>query len=850
MVLDTQDSDKIDFEKYIVRNIDRAVNEGWIQAYYQPVIRTLTGELCGMEALARWVDPIYGLLPPIKFIAPLEKSNQIHKLDCYILELVCRNIQRIVQQGGSPVPVSFNLSRLDFMLCDMATIVEHMVNRYGLSRDMLHIEITESMIGHDPEFMHLQVETFHKLGYQVWMDDFGSEYSSLNILKDFNFDELKIDMKFMSDFSMRSRKIVSAVVDMAKEINMQTLAEGVETREHFEFLRSIGCVKAQGYYFGRPMPYDESIKAIQERGIGIEDYTLQAYYDAIGKVNLMDGTLFSSRKVMGGDGYLMRQIPLSIIEYKGGKLHYLLYNKAYENEFYSFGAKSRADIESDLSEESMPVAIQMREAIERALESGEVETIDIMRNGYYCSMKIKAITTKGSRYTVMCTLSNLSMNANLLHRERLDEAMQMLCHVYDSVVLFHVDRDYVEDIYSNNKSIIINNENSTFSSNMEFFCNNFVYKADRERYREFLDCSTIEERAENNDKGFVSGRFRVKTIEGDYRWTVIILLPYREDGERLILNFVRITNIAGDEPDMNIPSAPSAEESEVSSEPISDSVLWHNIFTNADFGIFWKDRNRRFLGANKKFLEYFNINSISDLIGRTDEDMGWHVDPEPYRSDELRIIERGERTSSVPGHCIAKGCVRNILASKMPLYSNGKIEGLIGYFTDVTNQNIYSAISMNGGSDSLTGLYSLSGLKEESLRYTEAYFAGRLDYALIYMDIINFNFLNDSHGRAWADRLLTTVAECIKHVIGVTGVASRTGSCQFAILRQFKQEEEIEDICSTIVSALSSIQDIDGIPCSLELYISHALYTESNSFDQMYALAKAKVAALKRDNSI
>ena len=237
---------------YVVNHIDDAITNGYIKVYYQPVVRTITGTFCGMEALARWIDPEQGFLNPGEFIGALEESKQIHKLDSHVIELVCREMRDQLDQGYPVVPVSFNLSRLDFTGCDIFEVVESILEKYKIERDYIRVEITESIMASDSYIQH-EIERFRLVGYEVWMDDFGSGYSSLNTLKDYKFDELKIDMAFLSNFNEVSRTIISSMVRMAKSLGLKTLAEGVETKEQMEFLKSIGCEKVQGYYYGKPL---------------------------------------------------------------------------------------------------------------------------------------------------------------------------------------------------------------------------------------------------------------------------------------------------------------------------------------------------------------------------------------------------------------------------------------------------------------------------------------------------------------------------------------------------------------------------------------------------------------------
>ncbi len=240
---------------YIINNIDNAVNNGWIVPYYQPVVWSDTQELCGCEVLARWMDPVYGRLSPIEFIPVLEEYRLIHKLDKCIFESACRDLREALDAGKPVVPISLNFSRLDFELMDAVTELDDLAARYGIEKDMIHVEVTESALTDNFDLLNNAMNRIKELGYSLWLDDFGSGYSSLNVLKDYQFDVIKIDMRFLTNLesSEKSRTLIDCIIKMANRINMLTLTEGVETKVQAEFLNRIGCTRLQGYLFGKPI---------------------------------------------------------------------------------------------------------------------------------------------------------------------------------------------------------------------------------------------------------------------------------------------------------------------------------------------------------------------------------------------------------------------------------------------------------------------------------------------------------------------------------------------------------------------------------------------------------------------
>ncbi|MBQ9389785.1 MAG: EAL domain-containing protein, partial [Synergistaceae bacterium] len=226
-----------------------------IKVYFQPVVDVATGKISSYEALTRWDDPDYGRLSPLSFLYVLEEHSMIHKLDSFVIRKVCEELKRLAGKGEELVPVSLNLSRLDFELTDIVRVIDDTVKEYGVPQELLRFELTESLIAVDMEAMKHEAERLREHGFHVWMDAFGAGYSSLKVLKDFALDGLKIDMDMIRSIDdERSHIIVSAIIEMAKKLGIPALSKGVETKEQLEFLRNAGCTLAQGYLFGRPAP--------------------------------------------------------------------------------------------------------------------------------------------------------------------------------------------------------------------------------------------------------------------------------------------------------------------------------------------------------------------------------------------------------------------------------------------------------------------------------------------------------------------------------------------------------------------------------------------------------------------
>ncbi|MCR5666770.1 MAG: GGDEF domain-containing phosphodiesterase [Eubacterium sp.] len=248
---------------YIIHNVYEAVDRGYLTVYYQPQVFANSEKMHGFEALVRWVDPNYGMISPGEFIPILEEYSLTYIVDQFVMEQIARDMLQARKYGKDLVPISFNLSRTDFMASDPYHHLVQVVKTYNLSRDLFKVEITESTVMSNPDKLKYEIKRFRDGGFEVLMDDFGNAYSSLSTLRDFEFDTIKIDMGFMRNFSERSKNIIRPMIMMAKGLGIHTVAEGVETKEQLEFLRDAGCEVIQGYYYGKPLPFEQACDMVE-----------------------------------------------------------------------------------------------------------------------------------------------------------------------------------------------------------------------------------------------------------------------------------------------------------------------------------------------------------------------------------------------------------------------------------------------------------------------------------------------------------------------------------------------------------------------------------------------------------
>lgn len=265
--------DKLLREQAITESMETALAEGQFSVYLQPKYWLQNDTMAGAEALARWIHPELGFMNPGEFIPLFEKNGFITKLDRYVWEQTCKKLQQWRQEGYPDIAVSVNVSRADVYQEDLPATMSSLVAQYGIEPRQLHLELTESAYTENPNQIIAVVDELRNRGFVIEMDDFGSGYSSLNMLNQVHFDILKLDMKFIQTETAKpgEMSIMRFVVNLAKWLNLSTVAEGVETKAQLERLRDVGCDYAQGYYFSRPLPVQEFEKLLAAEKKRLED---------------------------------------------------------------------------------------------------------------------------------------------------------------------------------------------------------------------------------------------------------------------------------------------------------------------------------------------------------------------------------------------------------------------------------------------------------------------------------------------------------------------------------------------------------------------------------------------------
>lgn len=514
--------------QYVVDNLDRAIEEEWITAFYQPIVRATNGRVCDEEALCRWIDPKKGMLSPADFIPILEDTRLIYKVDLHMVDIILERLKNQLSEDFTCVPISVNLSRSDFECCDIVEEIDNRVRASGVPKDLLTIEITESIVGENFDYMKEQIERFQDLGFKVWMDDFGSGYSSLDLLQEMQFDCIKFDMRFMRQFdnNLKSRVILTELMRMAVSLNIETVTEGVETAEQVEFLREIGCNKMQGYHFCKPIPRDDIYERYRTgKSIGFENPDEAEYFRSIGLINLYDLGAVSTDEAEDVKQYF-DTLPMAVIESDGKTFTISRCNKSYRD----FVKKYEGYREDNAVSESLLNAIKQCEKVGQKVFINE--TTD---KGNTVNAMIRRVADNPVKGVGAFAVAVLGMIPKADQPITYTVVARALSADYIDMYLVDLDTEEFTQYSPKGESTDISAERS----GKEFFATSakdalqYIYKDDQEQ---FLKAFTNENIRESLDKyGAFTHTYRL--IDGDgTKYVNMKAVRVSEDDNRVIFS--------------------------------------------------------------------------------------------------------------------------------------------------------------------------------------------------------------------------------------------------------------------------------------------------------------------------
>ncbi len=514
-------------EAYIVSHFREALAQGHIRAYFQPVFASIAGMIISAEALARWHDPDGGTLSPADFIPALEKHGLIYDLDMEILRQTCA-FYRELSDRGTPVPCfSVNLSRLDFRRGGDERLFDRVLDtlsRYDVPRQAIKLEITESLMLEDIDTFQKLFRQFRDAGFTLWIDDFGSGYSSLNVLQSYSFDVIKFDMQFLHNFTPKGRQLLASLIRMAKSLGMHTLTEGVETEEQQDFLVSVGCELQQGFYYSRPLSRADFVAFIDAKRdlLGTEED--KAYWKQIGRLNFLSANPLDDYARMeqaergeapaadasanAGASIDSAGVPLALLECSRNKALYVYVNNNYRRHIQELGYPSIDALEHAFNDHRSDQYLMIKKLVTDTISLGTRQTVEYVNNDVYYRLSAKCLAKKKDKAMLALRLTTFDSEREIQTAKEMLNYGNSLFSTYELVVVMYPDSGISKRIYTAN-SLPSYDQAGSLSESFRGFCESEVMPVDQARYLRFMDYETITQRVEASPKGFIQSSFRL-----------------------------------------------------------------------------------------------------------------------------------------------------------------------------------------------------------------------------------------------------------------------------------------------------------------------------------------------------
>ncbi len=812
-------------QNYVREYLDQALEKGFIRLYLQPIIRTLTGKLVGAEVLARWESPQYGMISPAIFIPVLEEAHLIHKLDAYILNAVAKMTRQGLDQGLPALPVSVNLSRLDFILQDPFATTEAIREKYDLPLGLLQVEVTENALVNKMEPVLDGIRRFQQGGYPVLLDDFGSGYSSLNVLKDYDFDTIKFDMKFLHPFTEKSRKILKSLVSMAKDLHIHTLAEGAETKEQCDFLREIGCEKIQGYYYGKPIPCEDFHQYALDQGLQVETRAEAQLFDQAGLIDLN------------------QPIPISIVRDDTQEMTMLQANGLYLESLHSIGTRDVQRVNVNLRSAYFPMNEKFRRFADRLRMTGQWETMTYVDDGQYMRLKAKEIATVDKESIYQVGLYNISAEEALddANAHRFDRLLRNVLLTYDAIWYLNLDENLVE-IIETLTSIRVGTQFHNVASALRQFTSHYVHPSDRERFLAFTDPKTFYERAASNPQSFISAPFRILLADGRYGWMYFTSMALVKSTSReMLVCLCRDFMIR--QPDRQAIIRQMVETYGLSKEFFaagSDTLtasIWRVLIDDMGIEFFWKDRQHRFRGASKAFLQGRGVKDVTEILGKTVDDLGWLLHTTHAQETEEKVMQTGEPQLDVQEYLSIGHRIQEIRTFEYPIRESGQVVGVFIRINSLEDAPERRKQDLSLGLiDEETGLLSYSGMLMDGLQYADEFRLHGDDYTATLVDVPEFDAIGMKYGKGFRQHLLQKIVALLQQHLPAACSIARIGSCCFLILSKTQQDASIQQTLLQLVQEVHDIEAVDGHPCHLFLHYAKGHGSEVRSIDGLLRL--------------
>ncbi|MDD4689447.1 MAG: EAL domain-containing protein [Eubacteriales bacterium] len=819
------------FNQRIKVDFENAMKMNQIVPYYQPKYDYENGYYIGSEALARWIHPELGFLQSDKFISVLENEGLISELDLYILEKVCHHQRKWKDRGVPTLPVSVNLSQVDFTEPSLSEKVLSIIEKYNLSGEDIRFEITETSYVNDPSVLVEFIDAVHKKGFFVEMDDFGTGYSSLQMLDEINFDALKLDMKMTNSINNKGEHILGAIIRMAGWLKMDVVAEGVETENQANYLYNLGCTYMQGYYFSKPLPapaYKELLKGkkvkvynnkstqIVEKGVSLEKpSTFDANDIGAFLTNIRDIFFYITSQNYTQNRYY-------IMECDNFEYNTAAPNGIYDDLISSIIPKLHPD------DRQMFAVTYSRDNILSLFEEGQTKFNHVCRHmggdGEYHWIRTKVLVYRDSSGDVRGYTLTRNVDDEYKSRSNSERYKNVISGMSKAFVLvFEIDiqKGLMKTIHMPEEQQEYITPISNFESSLQKWAEKDMNPEEFEKYQYFWDFSDITERINTNTNTSIV--FNSNSIG----WQMASLVDLERDNNGKVTKVLWFSqNI-----DEKVKQEKKTEDVKDAFVESYDMAYQIDIDINKCYEIKRNEKVRAIVS------QVGDVGEIIHTFITHGVDPGYQAFMYDFVNLEtLNQRLEGKKRISAEFEGQLCGWIR---ADIVPItYSeDGKLKQFIFGVNMIGKEKLAEL-------DSMTGLLN-SGTSQKQIE--KMLKSGDVKGgALLIVDMDELKTINDTKGHQAGTDAIVGVADCIKNKFRSTDIIGRYGGDEFIVfLKGYEdREKQLKEKVQSLLTDIATSEFIEG--CTVTCTIGIALVDdEATSFKKLfgradYALYNAK----------
>ncbi len=822
--------------RYVITHFEEALRNHQIAVYYQPIIRTLSHKVCGLEALARWQNDTYGLIMPDDFVPILEEAHLIDRLDRYIVKAVIEDLQKQMKEGPI-VPVSINFSHYDFDILDMVHLLDEYASQYHIPRDYLRVEISEKGLGKDNRQTRETIEQLRAKSYHVSIDNFGKGFASLELLKRYKFDEIKLDMEFMSCFDEETKNILSSLVSLAKKMKIHIVAEGVETQPQHDFLVNIGCEKIQGYYYCEPLHFDDLKAYGQAHHLEYETALDAQIYDQAGLIS-------------------MTEMATAIYYSDGQKAYLLAMNDFYRAALDAAQWDQLKDPHYVIDYQHFLPGHGFSEFIREAGLSNEMMDLTFLKNNVFYLLQVKRIAGPLDHQIFMTHLYGIEDRGDVFsaHHELMNYMMSKSLRLFVGVFFLDYKRDRFVTVRSHfHQDIKIEESNASIDDTLERIAAQYVYKDDRRRFLRFMQKEHIIRETKASATEEVIMYFRLCAPDGSYKWYGIFL-QYDEshdttnvyvvlDTWRRQVSFAEVEQYYNET--YHLKKLDDYEDIKLNKGEMFDDLI-----ESIRLPVYWKNERLEYEGANYEFLKLHGLNDAQLMLGQTDAQLGWRIDETHSAAIEHTIIEEGRVFYDLHSTINANGYPAVITEAKFPYYSHGQIKGLIGIYSDDDDINhIRKDIEMTKVVDPETKFLTYRAFLGTLEKFDDSYRRYGEDYLVVILEVNDFVRYAQNYGEEIRAKLLARIVTIVSQIFYPKAYYGRIGEGRFMVASKQTDIGAMRKLMLKVMKDVYDIHEIDGCLVDMNADFSYCKGSESEDLDHLLRMLNERLSHAQRQHT-